>query len=490
MVASGVTQRADPSAGVAAGTSLAGAGAGTTPTDAGTATTPPEAGAATTPTNAGTATTPPDAGAATTPSDPGAATIPPDAGTATTPPDPGAATTPPGAGASAPPTYQRSPDLDALAQSLAAATTSVEINLQAASILLHIAEYVDRLGYALKFTVDEICRNLEKRVAALGSDVHRVDREQGGAEGRIEHLEKRVEFVHTEQTRAEDRLMRFGTQLYEMHERQNGEAARLDGFGTQLYEMHERQNGEVARLDGFGTQLYEMHERQNGEAARLDGFGTQLHEVHERQNGEAARLDGFGTQLHEMHERQNGEAARLDGFGTQLHEMHERQIKNEALTNTIRDDQAKTERRVGGLADTVELARIEQARIDTKLDGADKLIEAGTAAQSKQGEDLVQFKLDTQQIKQDLAFTKQGVNERLRHTHEQFRRLEEAIEKRWPEIRAELVGLIEMERKEQRSTLAEIQATILRNQALAAAPDAATSHAKSSRQPRGSGQGS
>jgi hypothetical protein len=136
----------------------------------------------------------------------------------------------------------------------------------------------------------------------------------------------------------------------------------------------------------------------------------------------------------------------------------------------------------------VELARIEQARIDTKLDGADKLIEAGTAAQSKQGENLAQLKLDTQQVKQDLAFTKQEVNDRLRHTHEQLRRLEEANEKRWPEIRAELVGLIEMERREQRGTIAEIQATFLRNQALAATPDAATSHAESSRQPRGRGQ--
>jgi ABC-type transporter Mla subunit MlaD len=97
------------------------------------------------------------------------------------------------------------------------------------------------------------------------------------------------------------------------------------------------------------------------------------------------------------------------------------------------------------------------------------------------------LRVDSQANKDGLVAVKQELTDRLHHTQEQLRRLEETVEKRWPEIRAELVRLIETERREQRHTIAEIQATILRNQAHSAAPDAATSHPESPRQPRGSG---
>jgi chromosome segregation ATPase len=97
------------------------------------------------------------------------------------------------------------------------------------------------------------------------------------------------------------------------------------------------------------------------------------------------------------------------------------------------------------------------------------------------------LKVDIQANKDGLVAARQELNDRVHHTQEQLRRLEEAVEKRWPEIRAELVGLIETGRREQRDTIAEIQATILRNQAHSAAPEAATPHTENPRPPRGSG---
>jgi chromosome segregation ATPase len=75
-----------------------------------------------------------------------------------------------------PPPYQPDPILVALGRDLAAATKSVEINAHAASILLHMAEQADRLGHAFKFTIDEIGKKLEQRIAGLDHRVTELDR--------------------------------------------------------------------------------------------------------------------------------------------------------------------------------------------------------------------------------------------------------------------------------------------------------------------------